>query len=69
MPIDAKNMSKHLFKICEAVKLGYSYYYMRPKIRTILTTKEREFAFQTLPLLPKGWWRERHEWDSTRKSC
>ena len=63
MPIDVKNMSKHLFKICEAVKLGYNYYYMRKGIRTIMTTKERELAFNVLPLLQKGWMQEKHEWD------
>lgn len=63
MNVDPKKMTKHLFKICEAVTLGYSYYYMRKNVRTIMTTKERELAFQVIPMLPEGWMHEKHEWD------
>lgn len=61
--LDPHKMTKHLFKICEALQLGYSYYYMHKGVRKILTTKERELAFQVLKILPKGWQLCKHPWD------
>lgn len=56
------NLTKHQFKICEAVHLGMDYYYMGPGDRRELTEKERKEAAKLLSQLPKGWWTEEQEW-------
>lgn len=55
-------LTKHQFKICEAVHLKMDYYYMGPKDRRKLTDKEREEAARLLPQLPNGWMNEEQEW-------
>lgn len=49
------NLTKHQFKICEAVALGLSHYYMGPHDRRELTVAESKEASLLLPKLPKGW--------------
>lgn len=56
------NLTKHQFKICEAVALGISYYYMGKNDMRKLTEEERKQAELLLPVLPKGWYREEQEW-------
>ena len=56
------NLTKHQFKICEAVALGISHYYMGKNDRRKLTEEERKQAELLLPVLPKGWYREEQEW-------
>lgn len=57
-------MTKHEFKICEAVALGLEHYYMGPRDKRELTASERAEALTILPTLPKGWMQERHDWDA-----
>lgn len=57
-------ISKREFKICEAVKLGLTHYYMGPRDKRELTASERAEALTILPTLPKGWMRQRHDWDA-----
>ena len=45
-------MTKHEFKICEAVALGLTHYYMGPKDKRELTADERAEALTILPTLP-----------------
>ena len=59
-------MDKRTFKICEAVHLGLDYYYMAKNDRRTLTKEDYELAKRTLPTLPDGWYRERHEWDAAK---
>ncbi len=56
------NLTKHQFKICEAVALGISHYYMGKNDRRKLTEEERKQAELLLHVLPKGWYREEQEW-------
>lgn len=49
------NLTKHQFKICEAVALGLSHYYMGPRDKRKLTVAESKEAALLLPKLPKGW--------------
>ena len=56
------NLTKHQFKICEAVHLGIGYYYIGPGDRRELTVAESKEASLLLPVLPKGWYREEQEW-------
>ena len=56
--------NKRLFKICEAVALGLTHYYMGPKDKREVTASEREEALATIPDLPEGWMKQKHEWDA-----
>jgi hypothetical protein len=56
------NLTKHQFKICEAVHLKMDYYYMGPKDKRKLTDNERKEAARLLPQLPQGWMNEEQEW-------
>ena len=56
------NLTKHQFKIREAVHLKMDYYYMGPCDRRELTVAESKEAALLLPVLPKGWYREEQEW-------
>lgn len=57
-------MDKHTFKICEAVALGLTHYYMGPNDRRKLTESEIAKARLFIPALPSGWMQEQHEWDA-----
>ena len=46
--------NKRLFKICEAVALGLTNYYMGPKDKRELTEEDRRLAEKLIPTLPKG---------------
>lgn len=59
-----REISKYEFKICEAVALGYDYYYMGPKDKRKITPEEREKALYLINNLPEGWIRESHTWDA-----
>lgn len=59
-----REISKYEFKICEAVALGYGYYYMGPKDKRKITPEEREKALYLINTLPDGWIRESHTWDA-----
>ena len=59
-----KNIDKHTFKICEAVALGLTHYYMGPRDKRELTASERAEALATIPTLPTGWMQEAHDWDA-----
>jgi hypothetical protein len=48
-------LTKHQWKICEAVQLGLTHYYMWPHDRRVLTQEDYETAYRILPKLPKGW--------------
>ena len=62
--IDAGRIDKHLFKVCEAVALGLAHYYMGPRDKREVTATERAEALATIPDLPEGWMKQKHEWDS-----
>jgi hypothetical protein len=47
-------MTKQEFKICEAVALGLTYYYMGPKDKREVTEEDRRLAGKLIPTLPKG---------------
>ena len=47
-------MNKHQFKICEAVALGLTHYYMGPKDKRELTEEDRRLVKKLIPTLPKG---------------
>ena len=55
-------MTKHEFKICEAVALGLTHYYMGPKDKRELTASERAEALSILPTLQPGWMQESYDW-------
>ena len=55
-------LSKRLFKICEAVRLGLEYYYIGSKDKRKLTAADRAEAEKELPTLPDGWWRAKLPW-------
>ena len=59
-----KNIDKHEFKICEAVALGLTHYYMGPRDKREVTASERAEALATIPTLPTGWMQEAYEWDA-----
>jgi len=62
--IAAEKIDKHLFKICEAVALGLNHYYMGPHDKREVTATERAEALATIPDLPEGWMKQKHEWDA-----
>ena len=47
-------MDKRTFKICEAVALGLTHYYMGPHDKREVTATERAEALATIPDLPEG---------------
>ena len=55
-------MTKQEFKICEAVALGLTHYYMGPRDKREVTAAERAEALATIPDLPAGWMHEEQEW-------
>lgn len=55
-------MTKQEFKICEAVALGLTHYYMGPRDKREVTAAERAEALATIPDLPAGWMQEEQEW-------
>lgn len=57
-------MDKKTFKICEAVAIGLTHYYMGPHDKREVTVTERAEALSTIPDLPEGWMTQKHEWDS-----
>lgn len=57
-------MTKHQFKICEAVHLKMDYYYIGPGDKREVTATERAEALATIPDLPEGWMKQKHEWDA-----
>ena len=59
-----KNIDKHEFKICEAVALGLTHYYMGPRDKREVTASERAEALAILPTLEPGWMQEPHDWDA-----
>lgn len=58
------HLTKHQFKICEAVALGLTHYYMGPRDKREVTATERAEAIATIPDLPEGWMKQKHEWDA-----
>ena len=65
------SLTKHQFKICEAVHLGLTHYYMGPKDKRKLTVEDSKDAALLLPQLPQGWLAEEQEWfmHKTAKKC
>jgi hypothetical protein len=57
-------LDKRTFKICEAVALGLTHYYMGPKDKREVTDEDRRLAEKLIPTLPKGWMKQKHEWDT-----
>lgn len=57
-------MTKQEFKICEAVALGLTHYYMGSRDKREVTATERAEALATIPDLPIGWMKQKHEWDA-----
>ena len=62
--IAAEKIDKHTFKVCEAVALGLTHYYMGPNDKREVTATERAEALATIPDLPEGWMKQKHEWDA-----
>lgn len=56
------NLTKHQFKICEAVALGLTHYYMDKNDRREVTEQDRKESARLLPQLPNGWMKEEQEW-------
>ena len=56
------NLTKHQFKIFEAVALGLTHYYMDKNDRREVTEQDRKEAARLLPQLPQGWMNEEQEW-------
>ena len=56
-------MNKHQFKICEAVALGLTHYYMGPKDKRELTEEDRRLAKKLIQTLPKGFTRMSESYD------
>lgn len=56
------NLTKHQFKICEAVALGLTHYYMGKRDKREVTATERTEALATIHDLPAGWMQEEQEW-------
>lgn len=54
-------MDKRTFKICEAVALGLTHYYMGPHDKREVTATERAEALATIPDLPEDWMTQKHE--------
>lgn len=55
-------LTKHQFKICEAVALGLTHYYMEPHDKREVTATERSEALATITDLPAGWMQEEQPW-------
>ena len=52
--MDEINLSKQEFKICEAVRLGLTHYYLNnSRDKRFVTPAERAWAVATLPKLPE----------------
>lgn len=58
---------KRIFKICEAVALGLTHYYMGPNDRRKVFASERAEAERIIPTLPKGWMQGKHRWDACKR--
>ena len=56
-------MTKHQFKICEAVALGLTHYYMGPHDKREVTEEDRRLAKKLIPTLPKGFTRMSESYD------
>lgn len=56
------NLTKRQFKICEAVALGLTHYYMDKNDRREVTEQDRKEAARMLPQLPNGWMNDEKEW-------
>lgn len=48
-------LTKHQFKICEAVALGLSHYYIGVNYKKEVTAEDRAAAELIIPKLQKGW--------------
>ena len=60
-------LDKHRFKICEAVALGLTHYYLdSDKDRREITDADIIKAGIIIPTLPKGWMQQKHCWDTCR---
>jgi len=57
------NLTKHQFKICEAVHLKMDYYYMGLKDKREVTDEDRRLAEKIIPTLPKGFTRMSESYD------
>lgn len=52
-------MTKHQFKICKAVALGLTHYYLNDQHdKREITDNDRINALHIIPKLPKGWMRK-----------
>ena len=59
-------LDKQTFKICEAVHLGLSHYYMGRKDRRKITDEDKALASRVIPTLPSGWWKTKPSWDAIK---
>lgn len=48
-------LSKHTFKVCEAVALGLTHYYMGVNYKKEVTAEDRAAAELIIPKIPEGW--------------
>ena len=62
-----KELDKRTFKICEAVALGLTHYYMGPNDRRKVFASERSEAERIIPTLPKGWMQVKHRCDAGKR--
>lgn len=60
-------LDKLTFKICEAVHLGLSHYYMGPHDKRKLKKSDIIKAISIIGALPGSWWREKHNFDACRR--
>ena len=61
-------LDKRTFKICEAVALGLTHYYLNDQHdKRIIFASERAEALSIIPKLPKGWMQQKHPFDACTK--
>lgn len=61
--LEAKELTKRQWKICEAVHLGIDHYYLNgPKDKRPLTEADMEEATALLSALEPDWWSEHQPW-------
>lgn len=59
-------MDKRTFKICDAVALGLTHYYIGPQDKREVTATERAEDLATIPDLPDGWMQQKHSLDACK---
>lgn len=63
----AQELDKHTFKVCEAVALGLTHYYMGPRDKRKVTKEDKLLAKYVIPTLPDGWMQKSYKWQLSFK--